>query len=374
MKRIALLVLLTACATGTPPSAELKSVRGLVAPAAYAYVQATYYDRKRDVRNVVRILNGLDKGGWSLGVGPDSFPNSSVYPEFVDVARRLQNRERLVSRAVEAFRFPAEKAVRSEGVAYDPVDDRFYFSGGAAKLLRVDREGTITEFPIDPVGQNFGRLGMDVDVERRQIWVVSAAFDPKAPEEEKGRSAISVYDLRDGRLLRRVMHGSAAQPAFLNDLTLLKDGTALVTDTGRHEVVRLAPGAETFETWTKGLNWPNGIAISGDERTLYVADFRGIRAFDVITRSGALLQTTSLLNGIDGLIEHRGTLIGIQNVLGRPRVLRVHLNEANRVELLESKNPLLHGPSTGVAVGDEYFFMANKNQKDADRVVLRIGL
>ncbi|MBL9105716.1 MAG: hypothetical protein JNL82_32640 [Myxococcales bacterium] len=339
----------------------------------YMYVLATYYDRVRDGDRAVMTLERLARKGWDLGVGPD-FPNTGDTPAFRAVAARLDARVTPVHRASEAFRFPRRRDVRSEGCAYDPVDDRFYYSGGAGTLLRVDREGAIEEVAVDPVGRKFGRLGMDVDAGRRQLWAVSAAFDPSADPDEQGRSGVSVYDLRDGRLLRRVMAGSAAEPWLLNDMTLLADGTAYVSDTGRDAVVRLAPGADRFETFAAGLSSPNGVVVSADERTLYVADFRGLNAIDLATGARELLRAATLLHGIDGLLEHRGALVGIQNVIGGPRVVRVHTRDGNRVEVLESQNALLDTPATGVVAGDEYFFMANLAQKDVDRVVLRIAL
>jgi streptogramin lyase len=380
MKRLALLILLaTACATRPPahpapaPAAAsdpaIERVKGLLAQqpgnTVYLYVLATYYDRAKDAPNVVATLERLDQLGWSLGLGPDSFENSAGNRDFQRVAAKLASREQAVHRATRAFALPAD--VDSEGVTYDPVGGHFYFSGGGNKLLRVDRAGTISELAVEPFG-TAGRLGMDVDAERRHIWTVDS------PMGEPGPSAISVHELRGGRLVRRVTHGSAESPSFLNDLTLLKDGTAFVTDTATNRVLRLAPEANAFEVWAEDFRGPNGIAVSADEKTLYVADFRGITAFDIATKSRQLLETDALLNGIDGLIEHRGALVGIQNVLGRPRVVRIYPAE-KRVEVLESKNPLLNVPATGVAAGDEYFFLANLGQKGAaERVILQIGL
>lgn len=390
MRQVAILLLLAAsCATrpATPPAAppaaeppaltrEIQRIEGLIAQqptnTPFMYVLATYYDRAKDPSNVVRWLTRLDELGWNLGLAPDSFLETIANPAVERIAAKLEAREERVNRATVAFTFPKEH--RSEGIAYDPVGDRFYFSGGKDNLLRVDRNGSIEDFPIEPVGEKFARLGMDVDVDRRQIWVVSSAFDPTAGPDEKGRSAISVYDLTDGRLLRRVMHGSATEPTLLNDLSLLPDGSAFVTDSHRHQVVSLRPDATAFEVFAGEFRGPNGISTAANGGTLYVADFRGINRFDIATKSRELLETSTPLNGIDGLIEHNGALIGIQNVLGRPRVVRVHVAEGNRVEVLESKNPLLNVPSTGVVAGREYFFMANRSQKDADKVILRIPL
>lgn len=369
MKRLGLFVLLlAACAARRPADPAIERVKGLIAQqpenTVYIYVLATYYDRAKDTPNVVRTLERLGQLGWSLGLGPDSFENSAGKPAFQRIAAKLDARQQAVRRATTAFTLPA--GVDSEGIAYDPVDGLFYFSGGADELLRVDRSGKISKLAIEPFAAT-GRLGMDVDVERRQIWTLDS------PLRDPGAAAASVYDLRDGRLVRRVPYGSAAEPALLNDLTLLKDGTAFVTDTARNQVLRLAPGADAFEPWAEDFRGPNGIAVSADERTLYVADFRGVTAFDVATKSRQLLETGTLLNGIDGLIEHRGTLIGIQNVLGSPRVVRIHPAE-KRVEVLEAKNPLLNVPTTGVAAGEEYFFLANLSDKKAEKVILKLGL
>jgi sugar lactone lactonase YvrE len=376
MKRIVWVLLLAACAS-RPVDPGVERTMGLIAQQpdnpAFRYVLARHYDRLRDTRNVVRTLGRLEAMRWDLGVGPHHFANTVSDPGFQRVAARLERREQAVSRATVAFTFAKERDVRSEGIAYDTVDNRFYFSGTAGSLLRVDRTGAISEFAVEPAGQKFERLGMHVDAQRRQLWTVAAVFDATAPANEKGRSVLSVYDLGDGRLLRRIADGAADRRSILNDLTLLEDGTAYVTDTERNQVLRLAPDAGAFEVWAEGFRGPNGIAASADGRTLYVADFYGIQVLDRTTKSRRLLATKTPLNAIDGLVEHRGALLAIQNNLGRPRVLRIHPAD-RRVEVLESKNPLLNVPSTGVVAGNDFVFMANRTNQAAERVVLKIGL
>lgn len=369
MKRLLLsLLVLAACATRPPADEETAHIDGVLARepdnAAYLYVKATEFDRRKDVRNAIRTLQRLDALQWNLGIDVESFVNSASAPEFQQLVANLQSREREVLRATSAFTLPS--TVRSEGIAYDPVDDVFFFHGGADKLLRVDRNGTITDFPVEPFG-TAGRLGMDVDAARRHIWTVSASF------REPGASALSVYDLRNGQLLRRVTLGSASDPGMFNDMTLLKDGTAFVTDTNRHHVYRLAPNATAFALIAKDLLWPNGITTSADEQTLYVADFRGINAIDLRTNARYVLETDTPVNGIDGLVEHEGMLIGIHNVLGRDRVVRVRPGDRH-VELLASKDPRVTSAATGVVAGGDYYFMGNLREKDAERRILKIAL
>jgi sugar lactone lactonase YvrE len=375
MKRLLLLiVLITGCSVWSrPPSAgavdeETAHIDGVLARepdnTVYLYIKATQYDALKDAPNTILTLQRLEALQWNLGVNTVSFPNSADNADFKEIAAKLEAREREVLRATPAFTMPS--TVRSEGITYDPVDDVFYFSGGADKLLRVDRNGTMTDFPIEPFG-TAGRLGMDVDAQRRHIWTVSASF------REPGASALSVYDLRNGQLLRRVSIGDAKAPATFNDMTLLQDGTAFVTDTNRHHVYRLAPNASQFELLVDDLLWPNGITTSADEQTLYVADFRGINAIDLRTNARRVLATDTPINGIDGLVAFEGTLIGIHNVLGRPRVVRVRPGDPH-VELLESKNPRVTSPATGVIAGRDYYFLANLREKDAERRILKIAL
>ena len=167
-------------------------------------------------------------------------------------------------------------------------------------------------------------------------------------------SMLAAYDLRDGRLLKRI----DAAPGVLNDLALLNDGRLFATDMGRHAVVTLAPDATALEVWAEELAFPNGIAVSEDERFLYVADFRGVTRFDLRDKARTAIESTRYIGGIDGLTVHRGALIGIQSAVGNPRVIRIDPTNGS-VIVLESKNPLFELPTTGVMANDGYYFIAN---------------
>lgn len=129
-------------------------------------------------------------------------------------------------------------------------------------------------------------------------------------------------------------------------------------------MVRLAADGAAFEDWAEGLSWPNGIAVSDDQRHLYVADFRGVTRFDVTDKTKETVGK-GMLSGIDGLSFHRGTLIGIQNAVGKPRVVRIHLADG-RVEVLETKNAAFEIPTTGAVAGSDYWFIANPGLRSFD--------
>lgn len=373
MKRIALLLAFAvACTTSKPPIVVDEQTRGAIkqltdaiekqpANLPYIYLLASYHDKAGETGEVVRWLTRLDELGWQQGVNPVDFRNSRG-SAFRNAVAKLASREPHVSRATTAFTMRGQRDLIPEGTAYDPVDDVFYLSGlYRRKVVRVTRDGRATDFVKEAQDGMFAGLGMKIDQSKRHLWVISSTTkEMRGYVKDQEASMLAAYDLRDGSLVRKL----DPAPARLNDLTLLPDGTIFATDMGGHTVVRLAPGADKFETYADGLFYPNG--ITNDGTSLYVADYRGLHRFSLADKSRTKIEiANTLLGGIDGLDFHQGTLIGIQNSMGSPRVLRVHLAE-NRVEVLESKNKLFELPTTGAIANGEYYFIANAGLRSFD--------
>ncbi|HEX2164889.1 MAG TPA: SMP-30/gluconolactonase/LRE family protein [Thermoanaerobaculia bacterium] len=373
MKRIAcLLVFALGCATRQqpepPPAVDtqtremIKTLTGAIerqpANLPYIYLLASYHDKAGETGEVVRWLARLDELGWEHGVSALAFKNSSG-SAFRNVAAKLASREPAVSRATTAFTMRDQRDLVPEGIVWDPVDDVFYVSGiHARKVLRVTPGGRATDFVTEDM---LGGLGMKIDRPRRVLWVISTTT-PEMRGYVKGEDAsqLAAYDLRTGVLLRKI----DAAPAMLNDLTILLDGTIFATDMGRHKVVRLARGSDTLEEWADGFSFPNG--ITNDGTNLYVADFQGIHQINLANETRTAVDVAGTwLGGIDGLDFREGTLIGIQNAVGNPRVVRVHLGD-RRVEVLESKNELFELPTTGAIRNSEYWFIANPGLRSFD--------
>ena len=330
--------------------------------APLIYVLATYHDRAGNANEVIDLLNRLDQLGWDYGVNPADFRKTGGSNAFRAAASRLNAREPRVAKATTLFAIDGQRDLIPEGIAYDPVDDAFYLSSiHRRKVVRVDRNGAARDFVAEGRDGMGSSLGMKVDAKRRLLWVAAGASEQMRgyTPAQKGRNALYAYDLGDGHLVSKLELGTAEQPAMLNDLALLADGTLFITDMEAGRVLRVAPGSQTFETWIDGLQYPNGIAASDDGRHVYVADFRGILRVATADKAQQRIEGRGWLGGIDGLSFQSGTLIGIQNATGNPRVIRVHLADNNRVEILESGNPQFDIPTTGVVAGDAYYFIAN---------------
>lgn len=350
---------------------------------ALIYILATYHDQARDAASVVKWLTRLDELGWEHGVASSDFRNTDTR-EFQAIVAKLNAREPHVQSAQTMFTLDNRRDLIPEGITFDPIDDVFYITGiHRRNVLRVDRNGRATDFLHEAQDGMLAGLGVKVDAKRRLLWVISTSTSEmrgwKAGDE---RSMLAAYDLRDGHLVRKI----DASPALLNDLALMEDGSLFATDMGRSNVMRLTPDATALEVWASDFRYPNGIALSEDQRSLYVADFRGITRIDLIDRSRTNLESTSLLNGIDGLSIHRGKLIAIQNAIGNARVIRIDPTNGH-VEILESGNPVFDIPTTGTIAGDDYYFIANSGlrsfnedhtiwpmEKLQDPVMLKIAL
>jgi sugar lactone lactonase YvrE len=373
MRTLALLLAfaVAGCATRKPIAVD-ESTRGAIKQLTDAiaqqptnmpwiYVLATYHDRAGETAEVVKWLARLDELGWQHGVSPIAFKNSRG-SAFRNAVARLNAREPEVGRARVAFTLKGQRDLVPEGIAYDPVDDVFYVSGiHRRKVLRVTRDGRAADFVKEAQDGMLGGLGMKIDRNKRHLWVISSTTDEmKGYVKGQEASMLAAYDLRDGSLVRKL----DPAPARLNDLTILDDGTIFATDMGGHTVVRLAPGAGAFEKYADGFLFPNGITSDGTH--LYVSDFRGLHRFVLADRTRTKIEVPGqLVGGNDGLDFHQGTLIGIQNSYGNPRVIRIHLAE-NCVEILESKNELFEIPTTGAIANGEYFFIANPGLRSFD--------
>jgi sugar lactone lactonase YvrE len=385
MRRSLLLLslVLCSCATAPPPPAVDAETRAAIAELtsevtrnpsdrASIYTLAAYHAHAKQPDDAIRWLTRLDQLGWDHGIAAEDFRTLDT-PEFRAVATRLDAQQPKVSRAVRAFTLAGHSAVVPEGITWDPVDDVFYVSGIQTRnVLRVDRSGNPTEFVKEAQDGMLSGLGLKVDAERRLLWVISTTTrDMRGYQEGPDQSMLAAYDLRNGQLVRKI----DATPAWLNDLVLMRDGSLFATDTMRGKVMHLPAGADALEIWAEGLKYPNG--IESDGTTLYVADSKGLHEFDIAGRTRRTFEANTALAGIDGLSLAGATLIGIQNALGAPRVIRIDLASAT-VEVLESKNDVFEIPTTGVVARDGYYFIANPGLRAAgkvgDPVMLRIPL
>jgi len=187
------------------------------------------------------------------------------------------------------------------------------------------------------------------------------------PRSADGQYGVFQYDLKSRRLLFKHLL-PAGSPGFLNDVALTSTGEAFVTNSGTGEVFRMSADRDGVEPFLAANTVPqaNGIAVSSDDKVLFVAGWLGVARVDIASGLAKMLAKPKSISdaGVDGMYFYKSSLVGIQNPDLHPgRVMRYYLNLAmdriERGEVLESYNPLFEVPTTGTLVDNSLYFMAN---------------
>ncbi len=300
------------------------------------------------LQKVAALKVGLDPSRDPL------FSSLRTTREFAAILETVRQATPPVAHSKPAFKIQESDLV-PESLAYDPKSKLFYFgSMTKGKVLRCTISGTCTQFAT---GLNTV-LGMKVRGDA--LWLLNNTSTD---------SALVQYDLVSGAIVRK--YPAPGPGHLLNDLAFSPDGEIYVTDTGAAVVWQVgqaisSPANSHLVPIPGQFQGANGITVSSDGRFLYVSTFPdGVTIVDLNTNTRQPLSHPPdlCLAYIDGLYFHQGALIAIQNGFMTPRVVRMTLSRdlraIDRFDVLERRNPLFDGITTGVIIGNELFYMAN---------------
>jgi streptogramin lyase len=381
LRHLLLLLLLAGCRTPPPPAPNapdpmVEGLKRLVQAqpdnGAALYALASVQASRGENAQALRHLERLAELGWSFAPDDADFGALASTPEYRAVAQRISAHEPQVSRSRPAFTLP-ERELIPEGITYDSVTDTLFVGSiHKRKVLSVAKDGAVRDFIPEARDGLSGVLGMKVDATRRHLWVASYASQRSkdANPTDEGRSALFQYELPSGTLLARYTLEHLPGTHLPNDMAVSATGDVFLTDSEAGAVHVLRAGAKELTPLVPAgtLIYPNGIALSENGAHLYVAHFGGIAVVDPTTGQHTPLEAPAgmVLAGIDGLFLYKGSLIAVQNGLGRGRVARFYFGAAptrlERQEVLESGNRLFHHlPTTGTVAGDSFIYIANSH-------------
>lgn len=303
------------------------------------------------LKDCLALQEGFDPSGDPAFLG---LKGTREFTTLVDAVHRDFP---VVAQAHEAFR-TTERDLVPEGLAYDPQRNVFFLSSlNRRKIVEIGRNDVATDFvPADRYGL-LPVLGIRLSPDDGTIWADSFT--------DSGRTELLHFDA-SGKLLGRFKPQGAGMHGF-NDLVVQKNGEVITTDSLANAVFRFDPATRSFTPVRlhRPVFYPNGIALNGDGNTLYVADNLGVVAVDL--RDGVSRDVDpgprSTLAGIDGLYWYNGSLIGVQNGIGSPRIAQFHLSsdglKVTRTTILENRTNFTALPTTGAIRGSDFYFIAN---------------
>jgi sugar lactone lactonase YvrE len=219
---------------------------------------------------------------------------------------------------------------------------------------------------------------MAVDTARRTLWVATTAL-PRVEgfaASDSGRVGVYGYDLESGRLRRKAwMPRDSSTVHTFGDVAVASNGDVYVSDSQAPWIAKLTLGADSLERFATHPLFRSlqGMAITADDRTMFVADYsHGLLRVDLSSRSvtvlGSPVSATTL--GVDGLYLHRGALIGVQNGVTPPRLVRFCLDASarrvSRMETLDRNPSIVDEPTLGAVVGDSVFYVATSEWEKFD--------
>ena len=264
----------------------------------------------------------------------------------------------------------AETNLFPENMAYDVATSTFLIgSTSKDEIVRCHSHSPCEPF-VSPRQDGLGDVfGLKLDPTSQTLWATS---------NTASGASLRQYKLASGALIGNY---SLSGSHLFNDLVVSSHGDLFVTDTKQAAVYKLSNQNKQLRRFAfqHEFTAANGIALSSDEKKLFVSNFGdGITVVDAATEATAPLSHPReiCLGYIDGLYTQAASLIAIQNGPMTPRIVRLFLDRTQRhitaMTILERRNPLFDGLTTGTLVSGQVYYIANAqiDKKDTPNVKL----
>ena len=259
-----------------------------------------------------------------------------------------------------------EKDLIPEGITFDPVIGQFFVSSIAKeKIVPIAKQGVISDFITTGKDSLMETLGMKVDATARRLWVLS-----NKTIEKKGYSSVHIYNIDEKAFIKKFTIQDTV-PGLFNDLALTSKGDAYITDSNSGKIFHVDAGLNELSVFTGPdnlLRWVNGIVISPDDQIIYAAAGSQISTININTKliRPIIDNDSTGTAGIDGLVFHKGALIGIVNekksesdmavIMYRLGPDKLSIKER---KLIDKGNPLFNIPTTCTMAGDDLYVLGN---------------
>jgi hypothetical protein len=314
-----------------------------------------------DGEGAVAQLTRIADFGISFGISGDAaFQGLKNDPGFVAAAQRIANNGKGSGRVKAIVKLGLTGG--SEGVAWSETSKSFLIgSNGSIYAYKLDGHG-----PARPIAKALAPqiLGIRPDPASRSYLV--CVTDP-----DGSVSAVVRHREVDGAVMG--YYKLPTQNALCNDIALLGNGSFAVTDSNNEAVFHSIGGKLERLALTTPIYQPNGIASDLEKKRLYVAHGGGVIVHDLATgKSRELAADKTLIGALDGMVWHKGSLIGVQSLRdGDARLLRITPDadaRAAKVDVVLAGADFPGSASTVAVVGEEAFVIGRTREANGERV------
>lgn len=273
------------------------------------------------------------------------------------LAARLADNREPIERSQLRLAISAELPL-IEGIAHDARRDCTYLSSVVGRHIHASCAGRLRRLPLAaPVGPI---LGIAYDPASDRLWFAAAPVFGS----DGGRTGLFAHDFGTGQLVSVATTDGGLN---LGDVAIGRGGEVFAADSRSGAVYRSRGGAALEVVVPAGvLRSAQGMAVSADGRSLYVADYGlGLARVDLASGAVAAVRPAPGIgtSGIDGLLREGADLIAIQNGWRPARVVRLRLSAdggaIDAAEVLERGHASHDDPTQGVIVGQELLYVAN---------------
>ncbi|MEO6687779.1 MAG: hypothetical protein ABIS07_09490 [Dokdonella sp.] len=263
-----------------------------------------------------------------------------------------------------------------ESLVFDPKRQQFLAgSVREGKIYLVDKSGKLQDF-ITPNAENglwsVYAMAADPDSDALYVASTSSVYFKDFAKADFGKAGVFKFSLSSGKLVEKYLLEPDPQPRTLSSIAVGKNGMVFAADGVRNVIYRLDGKALKPMVENPKLTSLRGLAVSGNGKTLYFADYAlGLFGVDLAAGSGfdlAYDPAKLVLGGIDGVYWYDDALIVIQNGMTPHRVMRLKLGNDGRQVVqstpLDAGNAAFTLPTFGTINGDGLYFVANSQKDD----------
>jgi gluconolactonase len=232
----------------------------------------------------------------------------------------------------------AARTAFNESPTCDREGNVYFAENVSERIMKLSPTGTLTAYR-----EHFRASGLLFDLEGRLI-VLGQETGPKP-----GKPGVFRVDIGSGTTETLADNYQGRQLEAPNDVTMDRQGRLFFTDRPSVAVFRIdAPGRIVRILGAPDVQWPNGIQISPDDKTLYVVETnqakdgaRRINAYDLTAdgtaKNGRIFHDFYPGRSADGLsIDVDGNLYASAG-LNWPASLRFRPNRAAASETMDTK-------------------------------------